>query len=377
MRKILLVTNDFPPMVGGVARCYERICATVPSRCVVVLSLRVPGDTSFDAEQGYRIVRVRVPAGRHPMARAVQLVIFCLHALRTARRERVDAVHIGQLHLGPLALVLKRLLRLPYVIYLHGGEMAPYMRFRAVRAAMRAVIGGARTAVVNSAYTLRYFEGLGIRIPCARILTMSVETDRFHPAVDAQPIRARYGLNGHKILLTVARLDDYKGHDMIIRALPSVRQAVGPIRYLIVGRGQEERRLRELASSVGCSSEVVFTGHIPDSELPAIYAACDVFIMPSRELRDGDFEGFGIVFLEAGACGKPVIGGRSGGVPEAVIDGTTGILVDPRDAHAIAAALTHVLLDRGEAVRLGRHGRLRAEQLRSRWKRTLVRLWRA
>lgn len=373
--KALLITNDFPPTVGGIATWYERICATVPPECVFVLAPRMPGDLSFDTMQPYTIRRVRTPTSRHPLARVAQLAILCAYAVRTVLRERIDAIHIGQLHLGPIGLILKRLFKMPYVVYLHGGEMASYMGFAVVRAAARSLVQNARTMVVNSAYTLRHFEGLGVHHPHAVILTVSVQTNHFRPTVDAQGVRTRYGLDGQKVILTVARLDDYKGHDMVIQALPHVREAAGPLRYLIVGRGREERRLRLLANSLGCSQEVIFAGYVPESELPSVYAGCDVFVMPSRALPHGDFEGFGIVFLEAGACGKPVIGGRSGGVPEAVIDGVTGVLVNPTDVGEIADALARILLDHHEAARLGAQGRLRAEKLESAWRATLVRIW--
>ena len=373
--KALLITNDFPPLVGGVARWYERVCATVPPTCVIVLAPHVPGDVSFDAKHPYKIVRIRVPRSRHPVARLIQLVILCAHAVRVARRERARAVHIGQLHLAPIAIVLKHLLKIPYVLYLHGGEMAPYMRFRAIRAVVRTVVRNARVMVANSRYTVGYFQAVGIHHPHVEVLTMGIETERFRPDLDTQQIRAAYGLNGQKVILTVARLDAYKGHDMVVRALKNVRQSVGPIRYLIAGSGREEHALRELARNLGCSEEVVFTGHVPERDLPALYVACDVFIMPSRPLPDGDFEGFGIVFLEAGACGKPVVGGRSGGIPEAVIDGVTGILVEPTDVSEISEALRRLLLDAEEATRLGMSGRRRTEQLGSAWGRAITRIW--
>jgi phosphatidyl-myo-inositol dimannoside synthase len=375
LMKVLLISNDFPPTAWGVSRWFERICATVPPDCVLVLAPRVPGDLEFDAQQPYRIVRRRVPMSRHPLARVTQMLMLCAYAIGLARREQVGAIHVGQLHLAPIALVVKHLLKIPYVIYLFGGEMAPYMRLRPVRFVAGALMHQARTVVVCSTYIIRHFEALGIRIPRVEVLMMSVEIDRFHPAVEAHRTRARYGLNGQKVILTVARLDDYKGHDMVIQALSRVKQAAGPIRYLIVGRGREERKLRTLASNLGCSEEVIFAGYVPDGELPSVYAACDVFVMPSRPLPHGDFEGFGIVFLEAGACGKPVVGGRSGGIPEAVIDGVTGVLVDPTDVGEISEALTRLLLDELEATRLGTEGRRRTERLGSAYGAALTRIW--
>ncbi len=372
----LLVTNDFPPMAGGEATWYWRLCAALPPEDVVVLAPRVPGDRAFDARQPYRVVRRRVPLSPHPLARLVQVALLSWHALRIARREQVRALHIGHLYLAPAGLVAGRLLRIPYVLYLHGGEMAPYMRWRAVRGLVRALVRGAGWVITNSAYTRGAYGAMAIRHPRTTTVAVGVDSDRFRPGLDPRAVRARYGLDGAGVILTVGRLVDRKGHDVVLRALGTVRQAVGPVRYLIAGSGPREPRLRALARDLGVADAVVFAGRVPDEELPSLYAACDVFVMPSRALpeRDG-IEGFGIVFLEAGACGKPVVGGRSGGCADAVLHGVTGVLVDPEDPQAVAGALIRLLRDRDGAARMGQAGRRRAEALRSAWAQALAGAW--
>jgi phosphatidylinositol alpha-1,6-mannosyltransferase len=374
--RVLLITNDFPPVVGGVATYYARICATAPAQDILVLAPRFPGDRVFDEGQPFCVVRRRVPVSSHPLARLCQIVMNLVHALLIVRRQHVDAVHIGHLHLGPVGFALNRLLSVPYVIYLHGGEMAAYMRFRAVRSIVRGVVRRAQRVIVNSSFTRQHFEALGIPLPRVEVLTMSVNVDRFRRDLDTRQVRARYGLDGHRVILTVGRLVERKGHDLVIRALNRLQDAVGQIRYVIVGRGPEEARLVSLAREQGCEGQVQFLGYASDEDLPYLYAACDVFVMPSRALaqRDG-IEGFGIVFGEAGACGKPVVGGNSGGIADAIDDGVTGILVDPTDADALADTLATLLLDQGEAARLGKQGRRRAEALQTAWTATVARLW--
>lgn len=376
MKKVLMIANDFPPMIGGLARWYERVCATVPPSRVVVLTPQAPEADGFDARQSYRIIRRRVPRGTHPLGRLLQIVLLTMHAARIVRRERVQVVHIGHLHLGLIGMALKRWLAVPYVLYLHGGEMAPYMRFRFVRTVARAIAREACLVVVNSTFTRRHFEALGICNPHVELLTISVETDRFRPDLDVREIRTRYGLDGKQTILTVGRLVERKGHDMIIKALRSVQQRAGPTVYVIAGTGPREEVLRELAARVGCEREVVFTGYLAEHDLPLLYAACDVFAMPSRALdqRDG-VEGFGIVFLEAGACGKPVVGGRSGGIADAVADEVTGLLVDPVDVNDVADALVRLLVQKEQAQQFGQQGRRRAESLTSAWEAALTRIW--
>jgi phosphatidylinositol alpha-1,6-mannosyltransferase len=168
-------------------------------------------------------------------------------------------------------------------------------------------------------------------------------------------------LTGKRVIVTVGRLVDRKGHDMIIRALPKVLNDIPETVYLIVGRGPTEERLQALAREVGVENHIVFCGFVPEAELLAHYHAGDVFAMPNREVR-GDTEGFGIVFVEAGACGKPVIAGRSGGAVEVVAEGVTGFLVNPLDVHEIAETLTTLLQNRDLAARMGEAGRARVEQ---------------
>lgn len=374
--KVLLITNDFPPMGGGEAAYYARICATVPDR-TLVLAPSLPGDRAFDASVAYRVFRRRVPISHSPAARLAQIALLCAHGIRIVRQARPSGVHLGHLYLGLVGLALKRLTGLPYVLYLHGGEMAPYMRYAAVRAVIRAIIRNAARLVVNSDYTRRHFEALGISHPEIELLTMSVPTGQFRPDLDSAAARAKYGLNGVRVILTVGRLVERKGHDMVLQGLGRIRKAVGPVRYLIAGRGPEEPRLRALARALGCDDDVLFLGHVPDDELPLLYAASDVVVMPSRALADRDgIEGFGITFLEAAASGKPVVGGASGGVAEAVVDGVTGVLVPPTDVDAVAAAVIRLLRNSTEAAAMGASGRRRAEALEAGWAETVERIWR-
>jgi phosphatidylinositol alpha-1,6-mannosyltransferase len=163
------------------------------------------------------------------------------------------------------------------------------------------------------------------------------------------------------VVLCVGRLVERKGQDVLIRSLPQVAAAVPEVLCVLAGSGADRSRLEELARDLGVADRVCFLGFVPETELPGCYAAADVFAMPSRYLPSaGDVEGFGIVFLEANAAGVPVVGGRSGGVEEAVRDGYTGLLVDPEDPAAVAGALTRLLQDEGLRRQLGAQGRERA-----------------
>jgi phosphatidylinositol alpha-1,6-mannosyltransferase len=376
MNRSLFITNDFPPMLGGLATLYSRLCAAAPLDRVLVLAPGVRGGALFDQKQPYRILRRWAPTNIHPIVRLLQVGSLLVGALRAVPRERISRIHLGHLYLGPIGLVVKRLYKTPYIIYLHGGDMAGYTRWRTVRRVVGAILRSAELVVVNSAFTRDYYRGLGFDLPRVEILTMPVSLERFSPDLDVAPVRLRYGLDGARVLLTVGRLVARKGHDLVIKSLPRVVESVGDVRYIIVGSGPEEERLRALTQAMNCAERVIFARSVSDEEIPLLYAACDVFVMPSRALatRDG-VEGFGIVFLEAGASGKPVVGGRSGGISEAVVDGTTGLLVDPFSTNELESTLITLLGDRGQAKRLGAEGRVRAERLESAWVQAVERIW--
>jgi phosphatidylinositol alpha-1,6-mannosyltransferase len=208
----------------------------------------------------------------------------------------------------------------------------------------------------------------GINALKIKKITVGVDSDRFRPNLDAKEIILKHRLENKKVLLTVSRLDDYKGHDMVIKALPKLILKFPDIKYLIVGTGPYERHLRKLVGELNLESQVIFTGIVDDRLLPLYYNACDTFIMLSREIyNEAKVEGFGIVFLEASACAKPVIGGRSGGIEDAVIDGVTGILVDPLNLEEIYSAVTKILSDRFYATQLGANGLDRIKKDRLDW----------
>jgi phosphatidylinositol alpha-1,6-mannosyltransferase len=198
------------------------------------------------------------------------------------------------------------------------------------------------------------------------------DPERFRP-LDASSLRNALALTDTSVVLTVSRLVPRKGIDTVLRALPEVLDAVPSLTYLVVGTGPDRERLERLATNLGIRPHVHFTGHVPFDDLPRYYNAADVFAMPSREASP-DVEGFGLVFLEAGACGIPVIGARTGGIPDAIQDGETGLLVPPSSPEALANALTRLLSSPDLAHRLGEQGRRHVVQ-EANWDHVADQLW--
>jgi phosphatidylinositol alpha-1,6-mannosyltransferase len=191
-----------------------------------------------------------------------------------------------------------------------------------------------------------------------RRLAPGVDVDAFHPGVDGSAVRARWGLSDRPVIVCVSRLVPRKGQDMLIRALPAIRRRVPGAALLLGSGGPDRQRLERLAREQGVESDVVFTGSVPWAELPALFAAGDVYAMPCRTRAAGlDVEGLGIVYLEASATGMPVVGGDSGGAPDAVREGETGYVVGGRDLAALTERLVELLSDPVKAKAMGAAGR--------------------
>jgi phosphatidylinositol alpha-1,6-mannosyltransferase len=204
-------------------------------------------------------------------------------------------------------------------------------------------------------------ETFGVPLRKIAVVHPGVDPSRFRPGLHGLAVRRRFAADDEILLLSVGRLQRRKGYDMAIAALHSLQPVLPRLRYVIVGDGEHRVQLEASVAERGLGDRVFFAGAVPESELPSYYAACDMFLMPNR-VDDGDVEGFGMVFLEAAASGKPVIGGRSGGVPEALEDGATGFLVEGTEIAAVAAAIRRLASSARLRRQMGDAGRARVLQ---------------
>jgi phosphatidylinositol alpha-1,6-mannosyltransferase len=326
----LLVTNDFLPDVGGIQQYVSQIAARLPN--VGVFAPAHPD--AADHELGYPVWR-----GPHRYLWPTARVRRALRAAATAHGATV-AVFMAPAPLTPLGPALG----LPWAACTHGAELVLPARAPGARQAFAAALARADRLYAVSDYTARAVHDLvGPHGPPVALLRNGVDPARFHPGVDAGPVRRRLGLDAHPTIVCVGRLVARKGQDRLIAALPRVRRAVPDTRLLLVGDGRDRRRLQRLVHHHDARG-TVFAGRVPWQQLPAHHRAGTVFAHPNRSRWAGlEQEGFGVVFLEAQACGVPVVAGRSGGSPEAVVEGETGLLVDGRDTTAVADALVDVL----------------------------------
>jgi phosphatidylinositol alpha-1,6-mannosyltransferase len=362
--KILFITDDFLPHIGGSRVYYYNLCTHLRACTVVVLTKKGPGDKEFDATQPFKIHRIFLWALPCKWTKIYELPTYAslfVHGLYLALRERVDIIHCGEaLPTGLVGLLLSKILRKPYLVYTHAEDVTIAARCRFEGRALRFVLRCADAVIACSSFVQETMERMGVGAHKIVKVVPGVDDEFLRKdSFDAGGLRRKLALEGAKVILTVARLVKRKGIDMVILALPEVVERVPNLVYLIVGEGPEETALRELVKGRGLDTHVRFCGRVSGDELPLYYSLCDVFVQPNRELQDGDTEGSGIVFLEASAFGKPVIGGKAGGTQDSIVEGVTGLRVDGEDVGEIAHAIITVLKDEALAKRMGTSGRER------------------
>ncbi len=340
--RLLLLTPDYPPAHGGIQLMAHRLAAGIEGFETKVVALDCVGAREFDARAGLQVRRVPTDA-RLRGARNAPLNAF---ALLEALRVRPDVTLSLHLVASPAAAVIRRMLGARTVQIFHANEIGGKPRLAAFAAREADVV------IAVSAYTAGLIAATGVANVTTRLIPPGVDL----PA-DARPLPSE-----RPTIVTVARLTHhYKGHDVLLRALALVRERVPDVELTVIGDGPLRAELEALARSLGVADSARFLGAVPDEERNLWLRRADVFAMPSRLPGDGlAGEGFGIVFMEAAAYGKPVVAGNVGGALDAVLDGETGLLVDPTDPVAVGEAIAMLLLDQELARRLGAAGARRA-----------------
>ncbi|WP_420450481.1 glycosyltransferase family 4 protein [Ilumatobacter sp.] len=355
--KHLLVTNDYPPKIGGIQSLLREWWRRLPPDSFAVLTSPHDGDAEFDAGEPYRIERTPEPwLLPHP------LMVRRIDSL--AREIGAELVVLDPAI--PLGLV-GPFLALPYDLVLHGAEVTVPGRLPLTRQALGCTLRRARHVVAAGSYPAAEADrAAGVELPTT-VVPCGVDPERFRVLDDAERIAARRRFDlpvDSQIVLGVSRLVPRKGFDTAIRAAARLARRRGERDLLLViaGAGRDERRLQRLADEL--RAPVRFTGRVDHDDLPLLYGCADVFTMLCRDRWGGlEQEGFGIVFLEAAACGVAQVAGDSGGAAEAVSDGETGVVVrDPDDVAAVADAIERLLVDDGLRDRMGAASRRRAEE---------------
>jgi phosphatidyl-myo-inositol dimannoside synthase len=339
----LLVTNDFPPKVGGIQSYLYELWRRLPPDETTVLTTPYEGAVHWDATQRFRVERtgdrILLPKSR-----------LAAHIDSLAREVGAGVVFLDPML--PLGLVGPRLRTAPYVVVAHGAEVTVPGRLPGTRQLARRVLRASSGVVAAGTYPARIATRVaGTPLPVINV-PPGVDTDRFRPLPPEAraSVRTRFGLPVDRpVVLGLSRLVPRKGFDVLIDAVTGLDVDV---QLAIAGGGRDAARLESRAARRGIAGRTRFLGRVPEADVADLYACADVFAMLCRERWGGlEAEGFGIVFVEAAACGVPAVAGRSGGAHEAVVDHETGLVVEPRDVGVVRAALERLLRD--DAMRSG------------------------
>src|SRR5215475_14073941 len=345
--RTLVITNDYPPRPGGIQSFVHSLAIRQPKGSVDVYAPAWHGAADFDARLPY-------PVARHPTSLMLPVPSVLRRARQIARAEDCTAVLFGAA--APLGLLAPALRRDPgmerFVALTHGHE-AGWAQLPAARSLLRRIGGWVDVVTYLGEYTRGRIARALTPAAVARMVQLppGVDEAEFRPGAGGADIRNRLGLANRPVVVCVSRLVPRKGQDTLIRSLPEIHRRLPETAVLIVGGGPYRKRLEQMVGDAGLSSDVIFTGSVPWADLPGYFDAGDVFAMPCRTRRGGlDVEGLGIVYLEASAAGLPVIGGDSGGAPDAIEPGESGYVVSGRDPGALVSRLTELLADPAAAA---------------------------
>ncbi len=348
---VLVITNDLPPRVGGIQYYVDQLARGLVAAGdeVTLYGSTSPGWEDFDSSAPYRVVR-------EPTHTLLPTPTVARHALALIERHEPDVVVFGAAFpLGLLGRRIRARTGIPYVGFTHGLEVST-VRAPGGSRLLRAVGRDASAITFVSRWCRDLLQPAFGPGPRYELLPPAVDP-AFHPGVDGSKIRDRHGFGDDPVVVCVSRLVERKGQDQLIAALPELRRRVPGARLLLVGGGSHQLELTELARRYDVSEWVHLTGEVDEAELPAHYAAGDVFAMPCRERRRGlEVEAFGIVFIQAQAIGRPVVAGNIGGVPDALDVGRTGLLVDGTSVTEVTDAVASLLGDPDRATEMGDAG---------------------
>jgi phosphatidylinositol alpha-1,6-mannosyltransferase len=342
----LLVTNDFPPKVGGIQSYLHELWRRLPPDETTVLCTPYSGDRAFDAGERFRIERTATPVLLPTPGLADRIDAL-------AREVRADVIFLDPAL--PLGALGRRLRAAPWVVITHGAEVTVPGRLPGSRALLGSVLRRAAGIVAAGHYPRREAWHAARGPLPTLVVPPGVDVERFRPAADARERaddRSRLGLDPDRpTIVGVSRLVPRKGFDVLIDAVAGLG---ADVQLVIAGGGRDRARLEARARRRGIAARTLLLGRVADEHLPRVYRSADVFAMLCRDRWGGlEAEGFGIVYLEAAASGVVAVAGRSGGSHEAVLDGVTGHVVDPRDTEGVRRHLARLLADGAARAEMG------------------------
>jgi phosphatidylinositol alpha-1,6-mannosyltransferase len=355
--KILIPTADYPPIEGGIGTLTLEVSRELAKlgHDVTVIAPYFPGWSEFDSREPYKVIRFS--GYRLGWFRFFPMLAATWRHMRNT--DIILAINVS--YGGIIGLIAQRYFDKPYVTFGYAYEFLKFRNVSFIAGLYRGIYASSRAIVAISGFTCDNLVRFGAPPDKIRVILPGA-TPSEPPAPEiVSAIRKKYVIDDDRVILAVGRLIPRKNHVTLLRAMPKILARVPHCVLVIVGRGPTMRQCLREAVTLGIRDHVVFPGYVPDEDMAALFEACDVFALPAGQDPDGNAEGFGLVYAEAHAHSKPVVAGNAGGVPDAVIDDETGILVEPDNADAVADAILRLLEDPALAQRMGKNGRQRVE----------------
>ncbi|MFA9558193.1 glycosyltransferase family 4 protein [Evansella sp. AB-rgal1] len=360
MTKRLFISLDFPPENGGIQNYVYGLVSNLNSLDTFVLTSNRIGEEKFrdfDAKQTFKTYRIGMTNKVSFIKQILQAVVLFFYVVSLIRKHKIEEIHFGNvMPIGIIGPIIKRLLRIRYYPYIHGFDFLESknnaLKYKLVQFCLR----HANKIICNSNYTKNKLMESDLEERNITVIHPGIHKKKA-ATINAQSLISKFMLEDRKVIITVGRLVKRKGHDLVIKSLREIIKITPNVKYVICGDGPEEENLKLLVKDLDLEDYVVFTGSISREDLETIYSIADLFIMLNRELTEtGDVEGYGIVFLEAGMYKLPVIGGNNGGVPDAVLHGKTGYLIDPSSQEEIVQTVSSFFMDQDLAKQFGNNG---------------------
>jgi len=366
MNKALLISEIFPPIHGGSGRWFWELYSRLPREEYLIVAGASNETTEFDKTHNLNLERIDLSSPSWGIKSKTGLIFYwrTFWQLKSLiKQHNITHLHCGRcLPEGVMGWLLSIFTRISFLCYIHGEDVETASTSRELSWLVKKVLSKASKLISNSNNTANILINSWEADPNkVVVLNPGCDATKFVPAEPDLKIKNSLGWENKKVILTVGRLQRRKGHDMMISALPAIKEQHPDVLYAIVGNGDEKASLLNLVTKLKLEESVMFHAEISDEEMIQCYQQCDVFILPNRA-EGNDIEGFGMVLVEAQACAKPVIAGDSGGTAETMVIGETGFIIDCTQPEPIANKLIEILQSQEQCIKLGSAGRVHVEK---------------
>jgi len=367
--KSLVYSEIFPPMHGGSGRWFWEVYSRLDHDKYIVLAGSAEGDKEFDQNSALTIERMPFlykswsDWGLTSIKGLKFYAKLFIDTLKIVNKHSIEAIHCGRcIPEGFVAYLIKKIKGTSYYCYIHGEDVENAATSRSLSWVVSRALKNADLLICNSENSKKLLLAhWNVKEANVQVIHPGVDTKKFVPAATNLDIRNKLNWHDRPVLLTVSRLEERKGHDMLIRALVDIKQRIPNVLYAIIGGGPQEELLKSLVAKLKLEENVLFMSEISDQAMIECYQQCDIFVLPNRDIGR-NIEGFGIVMLEAQSCGIPVIGGDSGGTPETIDEGNTGFIVNCDTTAQLIGKVEQLLTDKPLRNNMGENGRIWAHQ---------------